>query len=53
MDKGLVCLDAIRSGGQRGKLLRSGFTVNLGIGLTVNFSRQLDATSLPSDLPSD
>jgi hypothetical protein len=29
------------------------FTVNLGIGLTVDVSRELDATFLPSNLPSD
>jgi hypothetical protein len=34
-------------------VLRSEFTVNVGIALTVNFSRELDATFLPSSLPSD
>ncbi len=33
--------------------LRPGFTVNLQIDLTVNFFRALNATSLPSEIPSD
>jgi hypothetical protein len=32
---------------------RPGFTVNLEIDLTVNFCRELNATPLPSNLPSD
>ncbi|MDH5350314.1 MAG: hypothetical protein OEX78_05795, partial [Betaproteobacteria bacterium] len=34
-------------------VLRPEFTVNLGTSLTVNFSRESDATLLPSDLPSN
>jgi hypothetical protein len=34
-------------------VLRLEFTVNVGIAPTVNFSRELDATLLPSDLPSN